>query len=90
MFELNYRCTKVDNLTSGGSIARSTASLMMKNAINNRNNPFTKPASTSARAYPYEKRSFARHLDTSEAASPATKPVQSKNIWNASEIRPKK
>lgn len=35
-------------LTSGGSIARSTASDMIKNAIKSKNNPFTKPAITSA------------------------------------------
>lgn len=33
--------------TSGGSIALSTASLIMKNAINKRKSPFTKPAKTS-------------------------------------------
>lgn len=75
-------------LTSGGSIALSTASLMIKNAINNRNSPFTKPAKTSARAYPYEYLSLDLHLDITEAARPATRPVQSKNMWNASDIRP--
>lgn len=35
-------------ITSGGSIALSTASDMIKNEMNNKNNPFTNPASTSA------------------------------------------
>ena len=39
--------------------------------------------------YPYEKASFALHLDITDAASPASKAVQSKNIWNESEIKPK-
>lgn len=76
------------NLTSGGSIALSTPSLIMKNAINNKNNPFTNPAKTSALAYPYENLSLGRHLEIKEAANPATRPVQSKNMWNESDMRP--
>lgn len=66
--------------TSGGSIARSTASDRMKNEMNNRNKLFTKPANTSARTYPYEYLSFARHFVTTDATKPAISPVQSKNI----------
>ena len=40
-------------------------------------------------AYPYEYFSFARHLEMSDAIKPASKAVQSKNMWNESEIRPK-
>lgn len=75
-------------LTSGGSIKRSTASDMMKKEMKSRNRPLTKPANTSALTYPYEYLSFARHLVITEAARPANKPVQSKNIWNESEINP--
>lgn len=75
--------------TSGGSIKRSTASDMMKKEMKSRNRPLTKPANTSALTYPYEYLSFARHLVITEAARPANKPVQSKNIWNESEINPK-
>lgn len=70
-------------------MARSTASDIIKNAINSKNKLFTKPAITSARTYPYEYLSFAFHLVITEAAKPANSPVQSKNIWNESDIRPK-
>lgn len=49
----------------------------------------TKPARTSARTYPYENLSFARHFVMTEAARPASNAVQSKNMWNESEIRPR-
>lgn len=69
-------------------MARSTASDRMKNAMNSRNKLFTNPAITSARTYPYEYLSFAFHFVITEAARPASNPVQSKNMWNESEIRP--
>lgn len=69
-------------------MARSTASDIIKKAINNKNNPLTKPAKTSARTYPYEYFSFALHFVITEAPKPANNPVQSKNIWKESEINP--
>jgi len=60
----------------------------MKKAINRRNKLFTKPAITSALTYPNEYFSFAFHLVITEAARPASKPVQSKNIWKESDIKP--
>lgn len=61
----------------------------MKKAVKMRNNPFTKPARTSALTYPYEKLSLDLHLEMTEAASPANSAVQSKNMWKESEIRPR-
>lgn len=54
-FNVNICFGSLDNLkcsqfrTSGGSIARSTASDKMKNEMNSKNRLFTKPANTSAR-----------------------------------------
>lgn len=77
-------------LTSGGSMALSTASDMIKKAMKSRNKPFTKPAKTSALTYPKEYLSFAFHFVITDAAKPANSPVQSKNIWKESDIKPKK
>lgn len=74
--------------TSGGSIARSTPSDNIKNEINNKNKLFTNPANTSARTYPYEYLSLAFHFVITDATKPAINPVQSKNIWNESDIKP--
>lgn len=70
----------MNGLTSGGSIALSTASDIMKNAINSKKRLFTKPAMTSARTYPNEYLSLAFHFVITDAARPAKRPVQSKNI----------
>lgn len=79
-----------NGLTSGGSMALSTASDMMKKAMNSKNRLLPKPTSTSARTYPYENLSLAFHLVIIDAARPNNRPVQSKNMWNASDMRPGK
>lgn len=58
--------------------------------MNSKNKLLTNPARTSALTYPKEYLSLALHLVITEAARPASKPVQSKNMWNESEIRPGK
>jgi hypothetical protein len=60
----------------------------MKKAINRRKRLFTNPASTSALTYPKLYLSFAFHFVITDAARPANKPVQSKNIWKESDINP--
>lgn len=88
VISLGVRKESFQILTSGGSINLSTDSDMMKKAINKRNKLLTKPAMTSARTYPYEYLSFAFHFVMTDAARPANSPVQSKNIWNESDMRP--
>lgn len=61
----------------------------MKKAMKRRKRPLMKPAMISALTYPYENASVDFHLAMTVAASPASKAVQSKNIWNESEISPK-
>lgn len=39
--------------------------------------------------HPYEKDSFARQRAITEATKPASRAVQSKNIWKESEMRPR-
>ncbi len=39
--------------------------------------------------YPYENLSSALHLVISDATNPASNAVQSKNMWNESEIKPR-
>lgn len=41
------------------------------------------------KTYPYENRSFLPHLEMTDATSPASNAVQSKNMWNESDIRPR-
>lgn len=84
----NNKKNTVKLFTSGGSINLSTASDNMKNDINNKNKLLTNPARTSALTYPYEYFSFAFHFVITDAAKPASSPVQSKNIWNESDMRP--
>ena len=43
----------------------------------------------SESTYPYENLSSALHLAINVAAKPARRAVQSKNMWNESEMRPK-
>lgn len=40
-------------------------------------------------AYPYEKESLDRHREITDAARPARRAVQSKNMWKESDISPK-
>ena len=40
-------------------------------------------------SHPYENLSSALHFETSEATKPASSAVQSKNMWNESDINPK-